>query len=73
MSDDFHRRNNDIGMAVAKAGLSPALQAGTLIFNIGYGPWQSAALFHLLFANGNQLAKTLTPNKKLVLEFGLDA
>ena len=50
LSDDYHRWNNDLGMAVAKAGLTPAEKAATLIFNIGYGPWQKTAFFHHICA-----------------------
>ena len=37
-SDDFHRWNNDMASAVAKAGFAPVEKAATLFLNIGYGP-----------------------------------
>ena len=54
LHDDFHRWNNDVSMAVALAGLKPSEKAGTLIANIGYGPWQTAAWFNTLCAHGSK-------------------
>jgi hypothetical protein len=68
-ADEFHRMVNDLEMAVAKAGLAPAEKAGTLVFNIGYGPWQKAAFFHKICAQGNAVAKKLKPNGNMVLKF----
>lgn len=68
LSDPFHRWHNDLQMSLAKSGLTPCEDAGTLIFNIGYGPWQSANWFHLICAQGNQSTATLTPNSSLVLK-----
>ena len=48
--DEFHRWHNDLKLATSLAGLEPAVQAGTLIFNLGYGPWQSHAFFHQICA-----------------------
>ncbi len=41
--DEFYRLNTDLNHAVAQSGLAPAEKAGTLMFNIGYGPLQKAA------------------------------
>ena len=68
-SDDFHRWSNDLNAAIAKAGLGPVEKAATLIFNIGYGPWQSAAWFHMICAQGSRLSKTLSANSQLVLRY----
>ena len=45
---DFHRWQNGLAKAVALAGLKCSEKAGTLVANIGYGPWQSAAWFNTL-------------------------
>ena len=62
LSDDFHRWNNDLAMAVANAGLSSAEMAATLIFNIGYGPWQKAAFFHQICRPNSRLVLKLWPH-----------
>ena len=67
LHDDFHRWNNDLSMAVALAGLKPSEKAGTLIANIGYGPWQTAAWFNALCAQGSKASERLRPNDRLVL------
>jgi len=69
ISDDFHRWNNDQARAVALAGLKPAEKAGTLIANIGYGPWQTAAWFNALCAHGDKVVARRSPNDKIVLKF----
>ena len=68
-SDDFHRWNNDINAAVAKPGLAPVEKAATLFLNIGYGPWQRCAWFHMICAQGARISKTLGANSKLLLRF----
>jgi hypothetical protein len=68
-SDDFHRWNNDLESAVAKSGLAAVEKAATLIFNIGYGPWQKAAFYHMIIASGTKISQTLQPNSRLVLKF----
>ena len=72
LSDDFHRWNNDLESATAKAGLAPVEKAATLIFNIGYGPWQKAAWFHLIIAQGNRLCKTLSANSQLLQRYWMN-
>ena len=69
LHDDFHRWQNDLARAVALAGLKPSEKAGTLIANIGYGPWQSAAWFNTLCAQGNEVSAKRTPNDRIVLRF----
>ena len=44
-----------------------AEKAGTLIANIGYGPWQTAAWFNALCAQGSIASEKLRPNDRLVL------
>jgi hypothetical protein len=68
-SDDFHRWNNDLASAVAKAGLAPVEKAATLFLNIGYGPWQSGAWYHGILAEGKSLSNTLTANSQLLLKY----
>ena len=68
-ADPFHRWNNDTAMATALSGLATIEKAATLIFNIGYGPWQAAAFFHLMLAEGQRLPKTLTPSGQFVMRF----
>ena len=67
--DELHRWNNDLNSAVAFAGLATAEKAGTLIFNVGYGPWQKAAWFHMILASGQKVAQTIQPNSRMVLRF----
>ena len=67
--DEFHRWNNDLNNAVAFAGLATVEKAGTLIFNIGYGPWQKAAWYHMILASGQKIAQTIQPNSRMVLRF----
>ena len=67
--DEFHRWNNDLNSAVAFAGLATAEKAGTLIFNVGYGPWQKAAWYHMILASGQMVLKTIQPNSRMVLRF----
>ena len=69
LSDDFHRWSNDLNSATAKAGLKPVEKAATLIFNIGYGPWQKAAWFHLICSAGHRLSKAMKPSDKLLQRF----
>ena len=38
-----------------------------MIFNIGYGPWQKAAFFHQICAQGKRCSQILNPNSPLVL------
>ena len=59
--DEFHRWNNGVEGAVALAGLAPAEKAGTLMFNIGYGPWQKAAWYHMILASGERLPGPSSP------------
>ena len=68
-SDDFHRWNNDLARAIALAGLKPAEKAGTLIANIGYGPWQTAAWFNSVCAHGEKVVERRKPSDKIVLKF----
>ena len=68
-ADPFHRWNNDTSMSVALSGLSTIEKAATLIFNIAYGPWQSAAFFHTILAEGHRIVHTLTPSGTLVMRF----
>ena len=69
LSDDFHRWNNDLAIAVAKAGLAPVEKAATLFLNIGYGPWQSGAWYHAICAEGAKLSQNLPANSQLLLFF----
>ena len=69
LHDDFHRWHNDLARAVALAGLKPSEKAGTLIANIGYGPWQTAAWINTLRAQGNNVSAKRTPNDRIVLRF----
>ena len=39
------------------------------MFNIGYGPWQKAAWYHMILASGEKVARTIQPNSRMVLKF----
>ena len=68
-SDEFHRSHNDLSMAISRSGFAPIVQAGTLIFNIGYGPWQSHSFFHQLVSEAARMAATLSADSQLALRF----
>ena len=42
------------------------MEAGTLIFNIGYGPWQSHAWFHALLAEAKRVSAAMSADSPLV-------
>jgi hypothetical protein len=67
--DEFHRTNNDVNASVAASGLQPAYEAAIAIFNIAYGPWQKCLFFNQILGKQATLARTLTPNSRLVLRF----
>ena len=69
LADEFHRWHNDLSMAVALSGLTPIVQAGTLIFNVGYGPWQSHSFFHQLRAEAERVSRAVKPDSQLALRF----
>ena len=46
--DYFHRCSNDVHFGTAFAGMMNVYWASTFWMNLPYGPWQSAAWFHLL-------------------------
>ena len=68
-SDDFHRWNNDINSATSKGGMAPVEKAATLCFNIGYGPWQSAAWFAMIFAEAHRNARSMKPNSQFLQKY----
>jgi hypothetical protein len=70
--DDFHRWNNDLNYATSKGGYAPVEKAATLCFNIGYGPWQKAAWFAMILAQGQRDAKTIKPNSELLARYWFD-
>ena len=69
LADEFHRWHNDLSMAISLSGLAPVVQAGTLVFNIGYGPWQSHAFFHQLCAEAGRVGAALSADSQLALRF----
>ena len=50
-------------------GPSGKTKAATWISNIGYGPWQKAAWYHMILASGEKVARTIQPNSRMVLKF----
>jgi hypothetical protein len=68
-SDWFHRCWNDIKIAVAMSGLEPIYQAAILIFNIGYGPWDTSLFFRQFVAQVETLPAILDSNSPLVIRF----
>ena len=69
ITDPFHRFWNDVGKSVALSGLQTCYMGGIMIFNVGYGPWETATWWTLLLAQAADLAKCLTPDDPLVLKF----
>jgi hypothetical protein len=67
--DDFHRWNNDLATSVGLSGLKPVEKAATLFLNIGYGPLQTGAWYHMIIGEGTKLANTLPANSQLLLRF----
>ena len=49
--DFAHRAKNDVNAAMAKAGFHIFAQAAILVFNVGYGPWTSAAFFNQILTH----------------------
>jgi hypothetical protein len=69
ITDPFHRFWNDVGTSVALSGLQTCYMGGIMIFNVGYGPWETATWWTLLLAQAADLAQCLTPDDPLVLKF----
>ena len=67
--DWFHRASNDLATSIAIAGCMPVYWASLFFMNIGYGPWQSAAWFHLFVAQTRMLNQQLQPDSILPLRF----
>ena len=53
--DVFHREWNDCQGAVKGAGLWWVVIATTLIYNLGYGPWQGSAWFHRMSESASDM------------------
>ena len=66
LSDPFHRLNNDVNISYAKSGLQPIVKAATLFLDIGYGPWQSCAWFHMIVSEGQRITKFVPATSKLL-------
>ena len=64
LRDEFHRWSNDLELAINLCGLGTVEQAGILLMNIGYGPWQRAYFFQLVAATGKCIPKLFGPNMK---------
>jgi hypothetical protein len=67
--DFFHRTNNDLQTSQAMSGLTPVYYANLFVYNIAYGPWQSASHFHALLSQMLVLAKLLRHDDILPMRF----
>ena len=65
--DWFHRCSNDLATAQAEAGLTVMYYSAVLIYNIGYGPWQSCLWWQTMLAQAAALKNVLTSDSPIVL------
>ena len=68
ISDFFHRWHNNFGHAASKAGLMPIFYAAIVMLNIAYGPWESAAWYHLLLNMAMELVSATVPDDPHLLK-----
>ena len=69
MFDFFHRWWNCLNAAMALAGLTPVFYAAVMIYNIGYGPWESCAWWNAMLATGQEVASTMNVDGPLIMAF----
>lgn len=69
MFDFFHRVWNCLGTATARSGLTPAFYAATMIFDLGYGPWETCAWWALMLAEASDMAAHMKADDPLLLSF----
>ena len=67
--DLSHREKNDIKLAIAEANYKNVVDETSLMFNLDYGPWDSAVWFSLTVEGALEMIKTLPPNDKMVQFF----
>ena len=54
---------------MAQAGLTAPYMAALMVFNIAYGPWQSAAWFYSISQQGEDLSDLLMPDDPILLRY----
>ena len=57
--DSFHRRSNDVWLALKDAGFSVWVVLAATCCNVGYGPWQACTFFQELLEQGDMLCHML--------------
>ena len=67
--DFFHRICHDVEEGQAHAGLMCIFWASLFWMNIGYGPWQSAAWYHLFVASITALSQQLGADDMMLMKF----
>ena len=65
--DIFHRFVNCLNNGTAKAGLTPIFYAAVMIYNIGYGPWETCLWWQQMLAQIDDLAATMDADNALLL------
>jgi hypothetical protein len=67
--DFFHRWWNCLKTAQAKAGLTPLFYAAVMIYNLGYGPWETCVWWQQMLSQMSDLASGLEDDSPLLLAF----
>lgn len=67
--DFFHRWWNCLKTAQAKASLTNVFYAAVMIYNIGYGPWETCAWWGLMLSQTTDLASAMEDDSPLLLAF----
>ncbi len=67
--DFFHRWWNCLNTAMARSGLTPIFYAAVMMYNLGYGPWESCAWWALLLAEIDDVASGVKPDSPLLLAY----
>lgn len=62
-----HRKNNDVELALFRAGFMPTMRRRMLIANIAYGPWHSSAFYEDIKDSACDLAANMQADDALLL------
>ena len=70
--DPAHRAWNDMVIGIKKGGFWPVVVSSTVIFNLHYGPWASAAWHAHVKSAVLEMQKVLAPDDELLAHFWQD-
>ena len=68
LNDPSHRRHNDFKGALAYAGLMSIYYMSIIVYNVAYGPYNTAMWFHLLVQHGMDKAKAMLPDDLFLMK-----